>query len=95
MKRKNIKKTKKNNNSNLMLFQKATTKFTRDCPLSGKDAPVINYKNLKEVIYLVKRKFCASYRCRLRKNRRMSGLKLKMTAVIRVICFWVTLFLSD
>ncbi|NCU51644.1 MAG: 30S ribosomal protein S18, partial [Candidatus Fonsibacter ubiquis] len=28
MKRKNIKKTKKNNNSNLMLFQKATTKFT-------------------------------------------------------------------
>jgi len=47
MKRKNIKKTKKNNNSNLMLFQKATTKFTRDCPLSGKDAPVINYKNLK------------------------------------------------
>ena len=30
-----------------MLFQKATTKFTRDCPLSGKDAPVINYKNLK------------------------------------------------
>ena len=47
MKRKNIKKTKKNNNSNLMLFQKATTKSTRDCPLSGKDAPVINYKNLK------------------------------------------------
>ena len=47
MKRKNIKKTKKNNNSNLMLFQKATTKFTRDCTLSRKDAPVINYKNLK------------------------------------------------
>lgn len=47
MKRKNIKKTKKNSNSNLMLFQKATIKFTRDCPLSGKDAPVINYKNLK------------------------------------------------
>ena len=47
MKRKNIKKTKKNNNSNLMLFQKETTKFTRECPLSGKDAPVINYKNLK------------------------------------------------
>ena len=47
MKRKNIKKNKKNNNSNLMLFQKATTKFTRECPLSGKDAPVINYKNLK------------------------------------------------
>jgi small subunit ribosomal protein S18 len=47
MKRKNIKKTKKNNNSNLMLFQKTTAKFTRDCPLSGKDAPVINYKNFK------------------------------------------------
>jgi small subunit ribosomal protein S18 len=47
MKRKNIKKMRKNNNSNLMLFQKATTKFKRDCPLSRKDAPIINYKNLK------------------------------------------------
>ena len=47
MKRKNIKKKKNNNNSNLMLFQKATAKFTRNCPLSGKDAPIINYKNLK------------------------------------------------
>jgi len=44
MKRKNIKRPKKNNNSNLMLFQKATTKFTRECPLSVKDAPLINYK---------------------------------------------------
>ncbi len=54
MKRKNIKKTKKNNNSNLMRFQKATTKFTRDCPLSVKDAPVINYKNLKLLQMVIK-----------------------------------------
>ena len=31
----------------LSLFQKPDVKFFRPCPLSGKDAPVIDYKNIK------------------------------------------------
>ena len=46
--RKNLKKNKKNyKNSKLSLFQKADVKFSRECPFSRKDAPVIDYKNIK------------------------------------------------
>ena len=46
--KKNLRKNKKNNrNSKLSLFQKADIKFSRTCPFSGKDAPVIDYKNIK------------------------------------------------
>ena len=49
MKRKNKKFQRKNSNSlnKLSLFQKSDIKFSKKCPLSGKDAPEINYKNLK------------------------------------------------
>ena len=40
-KKKNFKK------SSLSLFQKADIKFSRTCPLSGKNAPDIDYKNIK------------------------------------------------
>ena len=33
--------------SKLSLFQKPDVKFFKPCPLSGKDAPVIDYKNIK------------------------------------------------
>ena len=33
--------------SKLSLFQKPSVKFFRPCPLSGKNAPVIDYKNTK------------------------------------------------
>jgi len=45
--RKNFKKTKRKKNSNSMLFQKPAMKFKRECPLSEKNAPIINYKNIK------------------------------------------------
>ena len=46
--RKNSKKGKKNfKHSKLSLFQKADVKFSRACPLSGKDAPAVDYKNIK------------------------------------------------
>ena len=46
--KKNFKKNKKNSNqSKLSLFQKSDIKFSRSCPLSGKDAPEINYKKIK------------------------------------------------
>ena len=46
--RKNFKKNKKGSTySKLSLFQKSDVKFSRSCPLSGKDAPVIDYKNIK------------------------------------------------
>ena len=39
---------RKNSNSNaLSLFQKPSIKFFRPCPLSGKNAPVVDYKNIK------------------------------------------------
>ena len=49
MKRKkktNLKK-KKTSYSKLNLFQKPGIKFFRPCPLSGKDAPIIDYKNIR------------------------------------------------
>ena len=49
MKRKNKKFQKKGQNSlnKLSLFQKNDSKFSRKkCPLSSKDAPVIDYKNI-------------------------------------------------
>ena len=48
MKRKGKKFLKRNTNSlsKLSLFQKSDGKFNRSCPLSVKNAPVIDYKNI-------------------------------------------------
>ena len=48
MKRKNKKFQKKGQNSlnKLSLFQKNDSRFSKRCPLSVKNAPVIDYKNL-------------------------------------------------
>jgi len=46
--KKNIKKKGKGSSfSKLSLFQKSGTKFFKPCPLSGKNSPVIDYKNIK------------------------------------------------
>ena len=45
--KKNKKKQKGSRYSKLSLFQKPDLKFFKPCPLSGKDAPVIDYKNIK------------------------------------------------
>ena len=48
MKRKGKKFQKKNTNSlsKLSLFQKSEGRFSKSCPLSIKNAPVIDYKNI-------------------------------------------------
>ena len=48
MKRNNKKKHKKNSNSinKLSLFQKNDGKFSKKCPLSIKNAPIVDYKNI-------------------------------------------------
>ena len=48
MKRNNKKKFKKNSNSinKLSLFQKTEGRFSKKCPLSIKNAPVVDYKNV-------------------------------------------------
>lgn len=48
MKRKNKKFQKKGSNSlnRLSLFQKNDGKFSKKCPLSVKNAPIIDYKNV-------------------------------------------------
>ena len=48
MKRKNKKFQKKGSNSlnKLSLFQKNDSKFTKRCPLSIKNAPIVDYKNV-------------------------------------------------
>jgi small subunit ribosomal protein S18 len=48
MKRKNKKFQRKNSNSltKLSLFARSDNKFSKKCPLSLKDAPVIDYKNV-------------------------------------------------
>ena len=45
-KRSNLKR-KTSSYSKLNLFQKPGIKFFRPCPLSGKDAPIIDYKNIR------------------------------------------------
>tara|TARA_A100001011_G_scaffold266703_1_gene275712 strand:- start:603 stop:875 length:273 start_codon:yes stop_codon:yes gene_type:complete len=49
MKRKNKKFNKKSQNplNKLSLFQRSDSKFSRKCPLSNKNAPTIDYKNIK------------------------------------------------
>ncbi len=49
MKRNKGKKIKRKNSnfSKLSLFQKPGIKFFKPCPLSGKDAPVVDYKNIR------------------------------------------------
>jgi len=48
MKRKKRNKKKRSSSfSKLSLFQKPGIKFFRPCPLSGKNAPIIDYKNLR------------------------------------------------
>ena len=48
MKRKNKKFQRKSSNSlnKLSLFQKSDNRFSKKCPLSTKNAPVIDYKNI-------------------------------------------------
>jgi len=48
MKRKNKKFQKRGSNSlnKLSLFQKNDGKFSKKCPFSVKDAPIIDYKNI-------------------------------------------------
>ena len=49
MKRKNKKFKKKSGNSlnKLSLFQRNDAKFSKKCPLSIKNAPVVDYKNIR------------------------------------------------
>jgi small subunit ribosomal protein S18 len=46
--KKNFRSNKKNlKHKKLNLFQKADIKFNKKCPLSGKEAPTVDYKNIK------------------------------------------------
>ena len=47
MKKRNNKKTKQSNFAKLSIFQNQKYKFKKKCPLSGKGAPDVNYKNIK------------------------------------------------
>ena len=47
MKSNNRKKKNKNNFEKLSIFQPQRYKFKKKCPLSGKGAPIIDYKNIK------------------------------------------------
>ena len=48
MKKKNFKKSSSQNNfAKLSIFQNQKFRFKKKCPLSGKDAPKIDYKNIK------------------------------------------------
>ena len=44
---KNRKRSSQNNFAKLSIFQPQKYKFKKKCPLSGKGAPVIDYKNIK------------------------------------------------
>ena len=46
-KRNNKKKGTQSNFAKLSIFQNQKYKFRKKCPLSGKGAPVVDYKNIK------------------------------------------------
>lgn len=45
-KSKNLKRRNTNSLNKLSLFQKNDNRFSKKCPLSKKDAPIIDYKNI-------------------------------------------------
>ena len=45
--KRNVKKNSQRNLTRLNLFQVQKFQFKKKCPLSGKDAPEIDYKNIK------------------------------------------------
>ena len=47
MKKRNNKKKPQSNFSKLSIFQNQKYKFKKKCPLSGKEAPTVDYKNIK------------------------------------------------
>lgn len=47
MKKRNKKKSSQSNFYKLSVFQPQKYKFKKKCPLSGKEAPIIDYKNIK------------------------------------------------
>ena len=47
MKRNNKKKPTQSNFAKLSIFSHQKYKFKKNCPLSGKGAPVVDYKNIK------------------------------------------------
>ncbi len=47
MKRNNRKKSSVSNFAKLSIFQPQKYKFKKKCPLSGKGAPIIDYKNIQ------------------------------------------------
>jgi len=49
MKKRNFRrnKNKKSTGSRFSLFQKTDIRYSKSCPLSGKNAPMLNYKNIK------------------------------------------------
>jgi len=47
MKKRNNKKSSQSNFSKLSIFQNQKYKFKKKCPLSGKEAPKVDYKNIK------------------------------------------------
>ena len=46
-KRNNKKKNVQSNFSKLSIFQNQKYKFKKKCPLSGKESPTVDYKNIK------------------------------------------------
>ena len=46
-KRKTGKKNKQSNFAKLSIFQPQKYRFKKNCPLSGKGAPIVDYKNVK------------------------------------------------
>ena len=47
MKRNNKKRNTQSNFAKLSIFQPQKYKFKKKCPLSGKGAPIVDYKNIK------------------------------------------------
>ena len=46
-KRNNSNRSKSNNFSRLSIFQPNRYRFRKTCPLSSKEAPIVDYKNIK------------------------------------------------
>ena len=57
-KRNNRKKNSQSSFSKLSIFQNQKYKFKKKCPLSGKGAPIVDYKNIK----LLKRYFSENWK---------------------------------
>ena len=69
MKKNNKKRNTQSNFAKLSIFQPQKYKFKKKCPLSGKGAPKVDYKNINNYYSQQQLQLLRSHHCHLRRKK--------------------------